>query len=157
MTATDSTTTTTEPTTTEPVDTDALSRADDTEATASETEPDTGRDAAKDAAKYRRQARDAEAERDTLRAQLDTYQRGQVEAIAANAGVQKPAALWAAGSSLADCLGEGGQVDPQKAQAVVRQAVETLGLATGMAPTFEGGPRQSPRPQRGWSDLLSNR
>lgn len=150
MTATDSTTTTTEP-----VDTDALSRADDTEATASETEPDTGRDAAKDAAKYRRQAREAEAERDTLRAQLETFQRGQVEAIAAAAGVQKPAALWAAGSSLSDCLGEGGQVDPQKVQAVVQQAVETLGLATGMAPTFEGGPRQSPTPQRGWSDLLS--
>lgn len=146
---TDSSTTATEPATTE------LPAEEDTETAASEAEPDSGRDAAKDAAKYRRQAREAEAERDTLRGRLDTYQRNQVEAIATAAGVQKPAALWASGSALADCLGDDGQVDTRKAEAVVRQAVETLGLATGTAPTFDGGPRQSLTPQRGWSDLLS--
>lgn len=150
---TDSSTTATEPATTESPAVEPP--AEVTETAASEAEPDSGRDAARDAAKYRRQARDAEAERDALRTQLDTYQRSQVESIAANAGVQKPTALWAAGSSLADCIGDGGQVDPQKAEAVVRKAIETLGLATGTAPTFDGGPRQSQTPQRGWSDLLS--
>ena len=119
--------------------------------------PDGGRDAAKDAAKYRRAAREAAAERDALKGRLEALQRHQVEEAAAQAGVQKPAALWAAGTTLDDCLDANGQIDPRRTQAAIETAVQALGLAVGTAPSFDGGPRQPVPVQRGWADVLRSR
>lgn len=144
-------------TVTEPVDNEPP--ADPTTANADQQEdtvprPDAGRDAAKDAGKYRKQAREAEAERDTLRSRLETLQRQQVQTMAAEAGLQKPDAVWASGASLADCLDEDGQVDPLKARGIIQRSVDTLGLATAAPPTLDGGPRTPLAVRRGWSDVL---
>lgn len=98
---------------------------DDTD---TQAEPET---ANAEAARYRRQLRVAEQERDQLRERLDTMQRAQVEDLAAGRGngLTKPAGIWAAGTTLADLLDDTGQVDPTKVKTAVSHAVDTLGLA----------------------------
>ncbi len=78
-------------------------------------------------ARYRRQLRDTEAERDQLADQLATMRRAEAEHIAA-ATIAKPAALWAAGIDLADLLGDDGNVDPAKVAAAAGTAREQLRL-----------------------------
>ena len=63
-------------------------------------------------ARYRRQLRDAEAERDTLRGQVETLQRAEAERVAA-AHLARPEGLWAAGTALPDLLDDEGDVDPR--------------------------------------------
>jgi hypothetical protein len=91
-----------------------------------------------EAAKYRRRLRDTEAERDTLRTQVQTLQRSIAEDIAESAGVTGKA-LWASGAELADLLGEDGAVAPEKVTEAAENAITELGLAPS--------PRQ-PQPNR---------
>lgn len=87
-------------------------------------------------AKYRRQLRDTEAERDTLRSTVETLQRAEAERLSS---LDKPAALWAAGTTLADVLDDDGTVDPEKVKAAADAAADALGAA----------PRSgTPRPDR---------
>ncbi|PPF32277.1 hypothetical protein C5B93_15905 [Rathayibacter sp. AY1A2] len=80
-----------------------------------------------EAAKYRRQLREAEAERDTLRSRVESLQRSDVERIASTK-IEKASAVWAAGSQLADLLDEDGNVDPEKVAAAAESARDSLGL-----------------------------
>ncbi len=80
-----------------------------------------------EAAKWRRQLRETEAERDTLRSRVEAMQRSEVERLAAGR-LAKPASLWAAGAQLADLLTEDGDVDPEKVAAALDSAVDSLGL-----------------------------
>lgn len=80
-----------------------------------------------EAARYRRKLRDAEAERDALAGRLEVLQRAEAERIAAD-HMTKPAALWAAGTELADLLAEDGTVDPQRVAQASIGAVDALGL-----------------------------
>lgn len=100
----------------------------DHDADASKEDPAEDSRAGREAAKYRRQLRDVETERDTLRGTLETLQRAEVQRIA-SADLAQPAALWAAGTQLADLLGEDGTVDPAKVTAAVGAARVALGLA----------------------------
>lgn len=94
--------------------------------------------AVREAAKYRRQLREVEGERDTLRAQLDAMRRAAVDAMADAAKV-KPAALWASGAQLDDLLDEAGVVDPAKVTAAIAAARTSLGIpATPYAPPAAG-------------------
>lgn len=79
-------------------------------------------------ARYRRQLRETEAERDQLRATVETLQRAEVERLAGKA-IQKPTALWSADVQLVDLLDDTGAVDPAKVNAAVQNARDTLGLA----------------------------
>ena len=78
-------------------------------------------------AKYRIQLRVTEAERDQLRATVETLQRAEAERIAAKT-IKTPAGLWAAGTALDDLLGDDGNVDPAKVEAAVTSARASLGL-----------------------------
>jgi len=102
----------------------------------------------REAAKYRRKLREAEAERDALREAVASIRRAEVERIA-GATVQNPAGLWAAGVDVGDLLDDAGQVDPAKVQAATLQAAETLGLARPRPGNYvarEGGnPRVRPQ------------
>lgn len=82
----------------------------------------------REAARYRRQLRDTEAERDTLTAQVDAMRRAEVERIAAST-VQNPRALWSAGTEVDDLLTAEGTVDPDKVKNATIAAAELLGLA----------------------------
>lgn len=79
-------------------------------------------------ARYRRQLRETEAERDALRIQVETMQRAEAERMAGSV-LPKPAALWASGATLADLLDDDGQVDPGRVSAAATTAAETLGTA----------------------------
>lgn len=85
--------------------------------------------ASREAARYRRQLRDVEGERDALRAQLDAIRRVEVDAQVARLGV-KPAAVWASGVTLADVVAEDGTVDADRVAAAVAAARERFGLKT---------------------------
>lgn len=82
-----------------------------------------------EAARYRTQLRDAEAERDTLRGRVETMQRAEVERLAADAKLTVPSAVWRAGVELADLLDDEGNLDPDKASDAITTARDTLGLA----------------------------
>ncbi len=79
-----------------------------------------------EAAKWRRQLRETEAERDTLTSQVEALQRQQIEAQVAAAGV-KPAALWKT-SELSTLLAEDGTVNAQLVAAAIDTARNELGI-----------------------------
>lgn len=82
----------------------------------------------KEAARYRVRLRETEAERDQLRALVETFQRSDAERAVADI-LHRPAGLWAAGTRLADLLDDQGRVDPDKAVAAAKAALEQVGLA----------------------------
>lgn len=82
----------------------------------------------REAAKYRRQLREAETERDTLRGQVEAMQRAEVERLA-GVTLAKPAGIWTVGTQLDDMLTEAGTVDPVKVTEAVKTAMDTVGLA----------------------------
>lgn len=81
-------------------------------------------------ARYRTQLRAAEAEREELRSQVESLQRAQVDAAIAAYGI-KPKAVWAAGTALADLLGENGLPDAAKVKAAVTAARDEFGIPSG--------------------------
>ncbi|WP_127783258.1 hypothetical protein [Rhodococcus sp. X156] len=87
---------------------------------------DTGEEAkpGREAARYRRQLREAEAERDALRDQLTAAHKQIVEDAA---GLTKPAALWAAGITV-DELFTDGHLDTDALTTAVTTAADALGL-----------------------------
>lgn len=125
-----------------------------TEQSNAATEADQQQDNNREAAKYRRQLRDAEAQRDQLAARLQTMQRTEVERLVADQ-LAKPAALWAAGVQLADLVNEAGDIDPAKVAIAVTAAIDALGLSRGADPTFTTGAQgHAVAPAAGWADVL---
>lgn len=82
----------------------------------------------REAAKYRRRLREAEAERDQLAERIEAMTRAEVERLA-TADSLRPAALWASGVELADLVAEDGTVDGSKVSAAIGVAREQLGIA----------------------------
>lgn len=106
-------------------------------------------------AKYRRQLRDTEAERDGLVGQLDAMRRAEAERIAGNV-IAEPSALWAADVQLEDLLGDAGTVDAEKVKAAARDAQERLGLQqrrTNVVPKEGGNSR--PKSSTSFTDAFS--
>ena len=66
-------------------------------------------------------------------------QRTEVERIAGNV-IQKPDALWATDTALADLLDDTGAVDPDKVKAAAHAAKEALGLELGEQERKKRGP-----------------
>ena len=98
-------------------------------ATKEATEPAEGEDEStnpgREAARYRRQLRDVEAERDTLTDQLAAARRTLVEHGLGNV----PAgAFWTLNPDPAALLDDDGNVDPAKVAEAARDAFATLGL-----------------------------
>lgn len=111
--------------------------------------------AGKEAARYRRQLRETEAERDTLRERVEAMQRAEVERLAGH--LSQPSAIWAAGVELADVLDEDGNVDPGKVTPAVTAAAESLGLArasrTPRPDPSQGATGTGPR-RNEWAEAL---
>ncbi len=104
-----------------PETTDHAAEAADAETTATET---TDANPGREAAKYRRQLRDAEATRDTLAARVQKYQTAEAERVAAGPGrLLDPTDLWRV-TELADVVGDDGELDPAKVNAVVDKLLE---------------------------------
>lgn len=112
----------------------------------------------REAAKYRRQLRETQSERDAVTSRLEAAQRQIIEAEAGK-HIDKPASLWASGVQLADLLDDDGNVDIEKVTAASTTALEELGLtARRNGPII---PNQGQMPDRnaamgdGWSKAFS--
>lgn len=120
-------------------------------------EKDDDRDPGREAAKYRRRLRDAEADRDTGRTRLEALRRQVVEDAS---GLAKPGAIWAAGVDVHALFGEDGRLDREKLTAAVTEAADQLGLSRAPR-TPKPDPSQGRgdgKPQRDrWSAALDNR
>ena len=120
---------------------------------------ETGRYLSREAGSYRRRLRETEAERDQLRSTLDELQRGEVERLAAGAGMAVPSDLWSTGTVLANCRDDDGRIDSEVVQGLVDDVLKSrptwraavngdLGIGKGNA---AGG---GPSPKVGLSALL---
>lgn len=123
-------------------------------------EPVPGDDATTDheAARYRTQLRAAEKARDAVTSRLETLQRREVERIVASLDVQRPAAIWAGGTQLADLLDDDGNVDQVLVEAATEKAIEALGLSIRPAPLkpdHSQGARGAADNSNGWAQLLT--
>lgn len=114
--------------------------------TPDQTRSDDSSKAIREAAKYRKRAQEAEAERDQLRDRLTTAHRTIAESMT---GLRKPSALWATGTTVDDLLDDDGDLDPAKVQAAAQAAVDELGIATAPKPDRSqgGGEWDAPDPK----------
>lgn len=101
--------------------------AEDNSDVAEDQDDDAGDGSGREAAKYRRRLRDAEAARDQLAEQVESLQRSEVERLATVDGL-RPAALWASGVELADLLGDDGTVNAAKVSAAIEASRKQLGI-----------------------------
>lgn len=112
------------------IDTSTSTDAAPPEATDPAAESTGDQGANREAARYRRQLRAAESERDALAQRVEVMQRAEVERLAGtDHRLTEPAALWATGITLAGLLGEDGQIDTAKVKTAAEGAVTALGLA----------------------------
>lgn len=130
--------------------------ATDTEHT--ETEPK----ASREAARYRRQLREAQGELESLKGQLEALRRAEVGRIV-EAAKLKPEAVWAAGTDLANLLAEDGTVDAAKVAEAIKVTREVFGInpLPPAPPAWGQGNVGSPigpaEPQKTWNDVLRSR
>lgn len=128
----------------------------DVEPPADEQPADDDRDDGR-AAKYRRRAQAAEAERDTLRTQLDTARRGIVEDAC---GLTRPAGLWAAGVDPNTLFDDDGRLDHDKLTEAVSDAVDRLGLTRAPRtpkPDLSAGSNNPADTAAAWGDIFTRR
>ena len=78
----------------------------------------------REAAAYRRQLRETQAERDTLREQLDSLQTAEVERLASSAGLAVAGDVWLHGASLDTLRAEDGAVDVEAVTGLVDAIVK---------------------------------
>jgi hypothetical protein len=121
-------------------------------------DPD-GRSQSREAARYRTQLRDTEAERDSLREQLDRYQRGEVERVAASAGLAVPSDVWLHGADLSTLRGDSGEIDTETVTGLVADLIrDRPGLrapVNGSLGIGQGAGATPPKPPKvGLSALL---
>lgn len=109
----------------------------------------------REAAKYRRQLRDAEAERDRLAETVTRYQRAEAEQYAEAAGMVRGADLFDLGADLASMLAEDGTVDAEKVAATAAALLADRPHWRRPPTDFDLGPRsRPPAPGPSWGDVL---
>lgn len=94
-----------------------------------DTEADKRPKASREAAKYRTQLREVEAERDTLTGKVEALQRQVIDHHVEKHGLN-PALLWDTGLKAADMLTEDGQVDPERVRTAAQETSKKYGLDT---------------------------
>ena len=112
-----------------------------------ETEPETTEPESDDlaavrreAAGYRRKLRDAEAERDALREQVDRRDRADAERLAA-ATMESGADMWTLGVELTQLRDEEGTLSPELVEAAVGQVLAERPHWRRRGATMDGGAR----------------
>lgn len=108
------------------------------QSTETETETETPN---REAAKYRRQLREAEAERDRLAQAVDQLRRREVERAS---GLRKPDGLWKAGAQVAQFYSDEGELDTD----AIGQFAHELGLNQVLTPDPSQGSGHGSTPSR---------
>lgn len=115
-----------------------------------------GRYIGREAATFRRRLRETEAERDTLREQLDRAHRAEVERIA-GAELANPSDIWVFGATVETLRGEDGAIDTRTVEGVARDIVQSrpgLRAPVGRIGVGRGGSAVPREPKVGLSQLL---
>ena len=108
----------------------------------------------REAARYRRSLREAETARDSLRGQLETMQRAEVERLAAE-HLATPTDLWLTGTALPDLVADNGNVDPAKVNDTTKQILTDRPGWRRQSASFDGGVRATaPNTGPTWHDAL---
>lgn len=114
----------------------------------------------REAAKYRRKLRDAEAERDTLRTRLETLQRTEAERLAGE-HLADGSDLWRDGAELAGMLDDDGNVSAEKVTAAATQLStdrphwrKPVHAAAPASDVTGNQPIDSHGSTRSWADVL---
>lgn len=114
--------------------------------------------AGSEAAKYRRQLRDTEAERDALKEQV-TALRKTIADTALGEILEQPDGFWATGATLETFFSEDGVLDHEALKAAAGEASASLGLAqAGLAFEREAGlgvKGSSPEEGVTWQKVIS--
>ncbi|WP_434619277.1 hypothetical protein [Arthrobacter sp. A5] len=95
--------------------------------------------AGRDAAKYRRQLRDTEAERDQLSASVETLRKQIVAGNMPHGSSAGAELLWTSGCNPADLFDEAGALDPDKLTTAVQDVHKRVGLHFGPSPVHASG------------------
>lgn len=112
----------------------------------------------REAAKYRKQLRETEVERDQLLSTVEALQRSIIETHISTTFEVEPAGVFASGVELSAFLTEDGVIDPDKTRDVVNDAIRSLGLNTRRRPAadlLQGRPAPKLGETPNWSSLLS--
>ncbi|MFI2104100.1 hypothetical protein ACH436_12445 [Isoptericola sp. NPDC019693] len=89
--------------------------------------PEQGK-AGREAAKYRTQLRETEAERDTLRETVSALRREQAEA-ALDKTLARPESFWLTGATVDEYIDEAGKLDRSRLIADAQSAISKQGIA----------------------------
>jgi hypothetical protein len=111
----------------------------------------------KEAAKYRRRLREAEAERDKLAGVVTTMQTREVERIAGTVLANGADLLEVGGVALADLLDQDGRPDVEKIEGAARSILTErpyLAGTRGPRPDPSQGAKPAAPSALGWSDVL---
>jgi hypothetical protein len=131
---------------------DTVEGTDPSPAETDESDDNTGREAAK----WRKKLRGAEAERDDLATRLEAVQRQQIEKILVAAHV-KPPAVWAV-AELGDLLADDGTIDAAAVEVAITAAREQFGItpiSTGnYVPGIGSGNLRAPRRLDQWTEAF---
>jgi len=151
MSTTDTETENTDQATTEAIEAEQTPEATPEAEQAPEQEPEaeTGKEpqnASREAARWRKQLRETETERDNLVGQVEALRRAEVDRLAEGHKI-RPEALWASGVELAALLNDAGTVDAKKVAVAVGEADERLGLNLYAPPRAPNQSRYPERPQ----------
>ena len=106
-------------------------------------------------AQYRRRAQAAEAERDSLRTQLDTLHRQMVGGIATAHGLPEVGLLEYAGHELSSFITESGEVDADKVIEATKATMQRVNTRKTVAPNLQQGARSVPAASGGLADVLN--
>jgi hypothetical protein len=105
-------------------------------------EPETEADDSKpgrEAAKYRRQLRETEGERDVMASQLEAA-RGELAEAVLRGVLAQPAAFWLTGAKVGDFFGEDGRLDAARLRSAAQAAAAESGLAVAENQTVIASP-----------------
>jgi len=123
---------------------------EDTDTTVDEPDQDSTPDAVKEARKYRRRAQTAEAERDTLKARLETLQRGEVERLVADR-LADPADVWRDGATIDSLVDGDGNIDPKRVDELTKSLLAAhahWGITRHKPAGFQSGAAAQTFPRR---------
>jgi len=124
-----------------------------------ETAPEAteGNPANREAARYRRQLRDTQAELEAARGEVTKLRTAAAEAVLADV-LAKPSALWLAGYDVADFYDDQGSLDVESLRDAAKTAVEEKGLGgfRRFQGSADGGARgeSGAKPAPSWQNLF---
>lgn len=106
-----------------------------------------------EAARYRTKLREVEAEREGLAERLTSYQRREVERLAAER-LTRPSDVWLDGAEAAALLDENGDVDPEAVRAAVLAVLDGRPQLGHQVADHGGGKRELAGRGVSWGDVL---